>query len=194
MSSTRENSEALNVPDTTRKPYFQRVDEKVHLEEQATVVSTNTYGDSFILGSASNGVLGTDELGSTNRVLTIVSIVNPNNIFRERFRDSTFEDSGNTTGDWSDTVGTLDLTNTEVAQSSSVALNNGTITHATLLAEASSGDLDDITYYLSADGGSNFEEVTRGTEHAFTNTGTDLRFKLVAAGSVTVTFIRIEYR
>ncbi|MFA7663135.1 MAG: fibronectin type III domain-containing protein, partial [Patescibacteria group bacterium] len=36
-----------------------------------------------------------------------------------------------------------------------------------------------ITYYLSADGGTNWEEVTSGAEHVFVETGSDLRWKAI---------------
>ena len=39
-----------------------------------------------------------------------------------------------------------------------------------------------LTWYLSADGGDNWEEVTPGTIHTFTHTGTDLRLKVVCSG------------
>ncbi len=51
------------------------------------------------------------------------------------------------------------------------------ITSATLVAEHIKPSGTDITYYLSADGGSNWESVTSGVAHNFTNTGDDLRWK-----------------
>ena len=85
------------------------------------------------------------------------------------------------------------MTNTEIAQSNSIALANGTITKATITVEVSSGDITDLAFTLTADGGSNFESVTHGVQHTFTNTGTDLRFKITASGSVTLTLVKIIY-
>lgn len=191
MTAARENKEALMIPDDTRNPVFQRIEEEVLMEENTTIIKHNTYADSFILGSASNGILGTNILGDGNRVLTVVAIVNTNNVFRERFRDTTFED-GNTTADWADVVGTLVMTSGEVAVSESCALNDGTKISATITIELSSGSLSDITIQLSSDG-TNFETVTEGTLHSFTDTGTDLKFKLTASGNVTVTLVKIAY-
>jgi hypothetical protein len=68
------------------------------------------------------------------------------------------------------------------AQSLSIDYNNGTITTATLTATVSYGD---YTYYLTADGGSHWEQVTNGVAHTFTDTGTDLRWKITGSGRIT---------
>jgi len=193
MSATRENKEALRIPDSTKDIETNRVNEKVIQEENSTRIINDTYGDSFILGSASNGILGTSELGASARVETLVSVVNPNNTFRERFSDATFEDTGTTTADWADTVGTLVMTNTEVAQSLACVLNDGTIRKATISVEVSAGSITNLTFELSANADSDFESVTHNTEHAFTTTGVDLRFKITASDSVTITLVKITY-
>lgn len=76
----------------------------------------------------------------------------------------------------------------KTAQSISVDYNNGTITHAKMtVTSTGSGNL---TLYLTADG-SNWEEVVNGVLYAFTNTGTDLRWKIEGSGK-TITLIKIE--
>jgi len=83
------------------------------------------------------------------------------------------------------------VTSTGDAISSSFDFNNGIITTAKLTATESVGT---GTYYLSADGGVNWELVTNGTTHTFTNTGTDLRWK-AKGNSVTITRLVIsDYR
>lgn len=202
MSATRQNKEALYVQDNTKNIVTNLVDEKVLMEENATRVRTSTYGDSWIVGSSTNGIVGTNTgtqgggqqvVGGSGRVEAVVRVVSPNNIFRERFRHDRFEDTGTTTADWADTVGTIVFTTGEIAQSLSIFLNNFTLTKATMIATASSGDVSDLAFQLSADGGSNWENITLGTEHTFTNTGNDLRFKITASGSVTLTNVQIEY-
>ena len=42
-----------------------------------------------------------------------------------------------------------------------------------------------FTYELSADGGYNCESVTPGTAHTFSNTGTDLRFRITENAAST---------
>ena len=49
-----------------------------------------------------------------------------------------------------------------------------------------------FTYYLTANGGSNWETVTNGTAHTFANTGTDLRWKIVYSGATTRIISRID--
>lgn len=78
------------------------------------------------------------------------------------------------------------------AQSLAVAYNDGTVTTATIYLD-SGADTTKLALYLSADGGSHFESVTTSTEHTFTYTGTDLRWKIVASGATTVSSIIINY-
>jgi len=56
-----------------------------------------------------------------------------------------------------------------------------TVTDAILV--VATPNLGSITYYLSADGGSNWEEVTEKEIHRFTNTGTNLKVKAELTGS-----------
>jgi len=81
----------------------------------------------------------------------------------------------------------------KVAQSLSIALGEGTISKATMRADITATGPYTATYYLSADGGSNWEEVTLGTEHTFTNTGTDCRWKVVGSGPFQITKITVDY-
>jgi hypothetical protein len=62
------------------------------------------------------------------------------------------------------------------AYSKSINLNNGTITKATLTATIVSGT--NFEYFLSPDGGVNWEQVTNGVEYTFTNSGNDLRWRI----------------
>lgn len=81
--------------------------------------------------------------------------------------------------------------------SSSIAFNDGTITRATLTADETKVGNDSFTYMLSADGGSNWEQVTNGTEHAFANTGVDLRVKVIGVGTgganTYIDYLKIKY-
>jgi hypothetical protein len=201
MVKSTDNTEALFEPDSSRLIETNRVAEKIVLIELSSIDETNTHGHSFILGSSVNGVLGSPQLGEdgsqivlgeAGRTRSTNSIVNPNNTFREFFRDAYFEDTGVTTADWSDTIGQLDFTTGEIAQSSSIVKGAGTIAQATFTLTVSSGSVTDLTVQLAADG-STFETVTLDTLHTFSTTGTDLRFKITAAGTVTVTDITISY-
>ena len=193
---------------------IKRFTDTIVIEDTPTVISTETIGDSWIWDSASNGEWGDDEwgyslsfvlsssvagllgsatLGETGRLTTLQVVTSPNKVFKEYFGDNYFEDTGVTTADWASVSGQLDFTTGEIAQSNEVAYNDGTISKATITVTVSSGVVTNLAFQLTADGGSNWESVTHATEHAFTNTGTDLRFKITASGTVTVTEIRVSY-
>lgn len=159
-------------------------------------------GHSFILGSSSNGLLGINTatsdgqqqvLGSAGEITSVLRVLNVADNFIERFTFDNFEDTGSTTADWdNDTAHALDMTSSEVAQSLTIAKDVGrTFTRATLIVEGTG--TGNVAYQLSADGGSNFETVTLATQHTFTNTGTDLRFKFTASGNATLTKVSINY-
>lgn len=83
--------------------------EELKLEEGACIIKKRAFdvggGDApFVLGDAEFGVLGTSKLGAGDTsTYVIVRVHNPNNIYIERFYDTTFEDSTNTTSDWDTT-------------------------------------------------------------------------------------------
>lgn len=51
----------------------------------------------------------------------------------------------------------------------------------------------DVIFYLSPDGGSNWESVTNNTVHNFTNSGAELRWRAVGIAPATITYLEIEY-
>lgn len=73
-------------------------------------------------------------------------------------------------------------------QGSSIDYNNGTITQAKMTVTYSG--FGPIALYLTANGGSNWEAVSNGVLHTFSNTGTDLRWRIVGFGN-TITGISI---
>lgn len=84
----------------------------------------------------------------------------------------------------------LDVIPDNVAASTSIDLNNGIITTAKLT----------ITYtgntpilYMSADDGNNWEVVTSGVAHIFTNTGQDLRWKAEGLGTIITNLVVSDY-
>jgi len=76
-----------------------------------------------------------------------------------------------------------------IIQSNTVYKNNETITQAKLTAE----DSGNVNYYMSADTGSNWESVTPGVSHTFTNTGQELKWRASATGSASISSIEISY-
>jgi len=178
--------------------FIKQSDEVLVVEEGPTLLYIESIGHSFILGSTTNGILGTNTgtedgqqqvLGEAGRVISGTQVISPNNRAVERFTTTNFEDTGSTTADWADTEGTCVFTSGEIAQSLTFAADGTTWLKATLTID----DATNLTLQMSADGGSNWENVTNGTEHVFTNTGTDLRFKLTASGNATITSLIILY-
>lgn len=198
MGFSQNTSDNLNPADNT-VPILKKNDEDIRVEEDSTLVYTNTIGHTFVFGHSVNGKLGTANgvdgsqivLGEAGRSgLVLSKVVNQNNLFRENFRVTTFKGSGN--ADW-------DTTNHRLASSTSsnhsiphqthqefntMFLNGETITKATVNAtETRWNPNDKIAYFLSADGGNNYEEATLGVSHTFTNTGQELKGKVVFFGN-----------
>jgi CO/xanthine dehydrogenase Mo-binding subunit len=147
---------------------------------------------SFVLGNSKAAILGTSLLGSQASAYVVTSVTNPSSIMNERFNFNTYNDTASTTATWNTAGETSTYTSGQLAQSLAVALNDGTITAATLTATEVSGSFD---YVMTADGGSNWESVTSGAAHTFTNTGTDLRWRATenAASTGEINNIKIDY-
>ena len=86
-----------------------------------------------------------------------------------------------TTADWS-TTGSVVFDAGEIAESLAIDFNNGTISQVKFTFTEVSGSFD---YEATADGGSNWESITSGTLHVFTDTGTDLRWRATEKNSST---------
>jgi hypothetical protein len=78
------------------------------------------------------------------------------------------------------------------AQSPSIDYNNGLITTAKATWVVVNEDVYDLHVYLSADGGSHWEEVENGVQYTFANTGTDLRWKIGGSGPFYITSLIIS--
>jgi hypothetical protein len=192
-------------------------DEGIQVEELSTVISTlniggetGIYGNanfgiygvskyggsaqtSFILGHSVAGVLGISTLGSNSSSPVITRVVNPNNTYREYFRDTTFKNTSNTTADWNTTTFKINFTSgSGTAESEIIALNLETYSFATLFLTGTSLSL--ITPSLSFDGGSNWEEVSNGVLYNSSYpSSSGIKYKLVSSGTSEVNSIRIVY-
>jgi len=186
-------------PETTfllNADYF----ETMGIEEGSTKISKKTIGHSWICGSPTNGLVGANTatadgqqqtVGGQNRVETLQRIVNPNNTFHEHFRDTEYQDSP-TTANWDLDAGRLAMHTSNnhstmyntVATFKEIFYNEQTVLKARVIAkEVKWNPNDKIAYFLSANGGGDWEEVTRNAIHTFTATGQDLRAKIVFMGS-----------
>lgn len=136
------------------------------MEVQKTVLDLD---NSFVLGHPTAGVLGTSKLGRTvDSGPTTVKITQGNNTYREFVYDEDFNDSGNTTADFDTTNKYIDFTSGEIWTSSAISLGT-THTFATVTVGSETGSL---TYEISGDGKSNWQEVTLGVRTSIINTNT----------------------
>lgn len=163
--------------------------------------SSKTEGHAWIVGSSTNGIVGANTntqdgqqqvVGGAGRVTTVIRIINDDDTHFELFNTTTYKDTGSTTAVWS-TLGTAEVgVNTEL-QSLTVWKDKGTCVSATMYVTVDSGTTN-ISEFLSARGTTiPFESVTDGTEHEFTSTGNDLRWKITSAGSAVISRVKIKY-
>lgn len=142
----------------------------------------NTGNNVMIWDNVDHGIWNTDNWGTASTAFDAEAdhfIQQFENSYTENFIDDDFEDSAGTATGW--TSGSVDFTSGQIALSKSIDFNNGTITVATLNSTEVSGS---FTYQMAADG-STFENVTPGTAHTFSVTGTDLRFKITENAAST---------
>lgn len=188
--------DSIKVKDQLGRPedkgfFVKRPRDEVIVEDGPCYITSVGIGNSFIIGHPTNGVIGTANavngqqivIGEANRGTIITKVVNAFNMFREHFVNTYFKDSTYTTADWASVDESLKLTNGEIAQSSEIVYNDGTISFATIYLNYNSEDDTYLTLQMTADG-TNWETVTSDTEHSFTNTGTDLRFRITHKGGV----------
>lgn len=111
-----------------------------------------------------------------------------NNIYDEDFNDTDYKGAA-TTATWTGS-GSVTFTSGQIAETSSIDSNNGTILTAKLTSTEVSGS---FLYEMTADG-SNWETVTNVSKHFFTNTGTDLRGRATenVAGTGEISNIKID--
>lgn len=157
--------------------------------EYAKMEKRNVSGDTLIWGNSTFGEWNEQNWGNTlPGTDTLNQLFQGADIYIEDFLNDDFEGSG--TASWSNT-GSVTFTSGQIALSTSIDFNNDTITQAKLTSTEVSGS---FTYELSANGGSNWETVTSGVLHIFTNTGTDLRFRATenAASTGEISELKLE--
>lgn len=121
----------------------------------------------------------------------MIRVINKSNVHRENFIIDDLKDESNTTGTWNTTNQRLVLADGEQAQNLAFYKNSADIFNAklTISGEGTSNAL----IYLSSDG-TNFESVSDGVIHGFSNIGQIGKWKIVASGNtITADEIKIEY-
>ena len=149
------------------------------------VLSRSITGDGFILGhpNAAYSTLGTTKLGSPFSSEGMIRIIWPGQKVVENYNTTDFKNVA-TTADWDVSAKVINFTTGEIAQSEIVYDNATTITKATINNNFSSGS-SNVTFELRVDG-NNWESVTTGVEHTFTNTGAELEWKATSTGTATI--------
>ena len=217
LDSLQETKDNIGARDSTRDIILDRNNEQVLMEENSTIITGDSIGHSWICGSASNSIVGVNlntedgqqqVVGSAGRITTVMRVLNPNNTFREHFRDNTFLDTDeNNTANWNTTLYRLAMTTATdkkraymtMAVSRRIWFDAKICTRATFNADETLWGNDDVKYYLSADDGKegSWEEVKLGIEHTFATQGNKLKFRVLFSGNganeTYIENIRISY-
>ena len=180
---------------------IKRKTETLVVESNTVHINKKSLGNSWIVGSATNGLVGTNTategggqqvVGASGRVDVLQRVVNPNKIYREHLRDTFYrDDSAGNTADWDTTnfrIAMSDSSNhatvyNTIATSGSVAYADGTITKATFSVDETKWNPNDQIILRACADGSSWEDVTNGTEHSFEVTGTDGRWMIIFIGN-----------
>jgi len=191
------------------------------IEEQSTVMWTINIGNAWVVGSSTNGIVGTNTgtVGGGQQVVGGVTseqkirVLNPLNTFKERFRFDTFEDTTNTTATVDYTTNfRIDLTSGQVYTSDTIYANLENVNNVTAYWEGTG----DVKVEASSDGGESWFEIEKNILFDFSSTATpgdvfpmtfpftlggeggigqDLRYKVTEKGSstATITYMEIKY-
>jgi len=165
----------LNKNLTLKRRYF----EKLKIDRSGSGVNL------FVLGHPTFGVLGTQELGDSGESWETVSLVQANNTYEEYVYDTDFYDAAHSSGvNWS-------LVNNQIVVGSDgdyVEIGPIALGYAFSTFTISFGDVvtsDSYTIEISANGRSDWEELTADTELTVSNydtTGVHLRITAVGGG------------
>jgi len=126
-----------------------------------TQLVVSNVGSSFVLGLATNAILGTTELGMASDYESNVPyrVVNPYNTFHEHFRYNNFNDSDNTTASFSTTYYNVNFDEDEIFQTLDIFHNLESIQYVTIYIDLT-GVKETITI---DDSGGQLVTLTEGT-------------------------------
>lgn len=207
VKATRNTQDNIN-PTNSINPILKQHPETIGIRDGPTVIQTLDIGTHFVLDHPVNCDLDSVvyELDTGLGTHTVYSLVsNPSNEFFWNFRHSTGTKSTKGTYDSVDFLSAsatatedtstnfrADFTSGQVWLTEPICKGSQTITHATITYDSSGT----FTTELSANGGSNWESATPGSEHIFTNTGTDLRIRITENAATTgwITNVCVKYR
>ena len=166
MDNNRETADNIGEQDTNQQLILKRNVEKIFIESGPLVIeSRDVTGDVLIWSNATHGIWDTDKWDNDVTDLdaySIVRVTNPNNIWREHFRNTQFKDTTYTTATWDTTNFIISFIPGQIVQTLDIFKNSQTITRAKVMATESSGS--DIDYFLSIDGGLTWVQVENNVE------------------------------
>ena len=174
------NSQLGENPSTFNLPI--QFNENISLKQSVLQLKKILINDSFILGSPTNGVLGTNMLGD-RRTIDEEFVFPANNIVEEDLLNTTFINTDTTTATLNND-GTVNFTVGEILESSTVAKIRTTINSVKILTLDTTGA--EITAEYSVDSGLTWIPITVGQKLLLTggNINDDFKYKLTALGTV----------
>lgn len=179
--------------------------EELRIHEEPLVIYDRDIDNSWIVGSSTNGIVGTwtgtvgggqlvvGDTTNTQALLRVESGDTYKNFLRNTptNMDDTVVDYGllngtTTTGTLTTSSNRIDLDNTEVIEWR-IKYNDGTVSKVTVVFDEDAGrtNIDfstDVTIEVTANGGSNWTTVTNKTQAELTP-GTDVRMRITASAN-----------
>jgi len=121
-----------------------------------------------------------------------IRVINADNLWTELFNTDWFEDTpGAGSPNWNTATKEWTFVNNDIGRTKLIFNNNVAYSAATLMAEGT--DLGNLTFKISAEGGSNKEEVTNETRHVFTDKDTSgTMVEVEASGNATITKLKVR--
>lgn len=183
----------------TTQPIIKVKTDNLKVEEGSHESTSKTLGNAWIVGSSTNGIVGTNVGtqgggqqvvgGTSSRTSRVERVVNNNNNHIERFNFDNHEGSSTTATGWGG--GTVSFTTGQVAESSAIYIDHGVCSSAVIVSVE--GDVTDLTYKLGTNG-VDFTTAVVGTRLSFTGTESALYWQATASDTATLTAIRISYQ
>ena len=188
--------------------------EVINAQEGPTIAETNTIGNSWIVGSSTNGIVGTNTatqgggqqvVGASGRTATIYSVTNPNKTFYEYYNFDKLIDLTNTTATVNTASGVITFTTGQELVSDYIYLYTNTAASATLSATYTGG----LNFYVSTDGGTSWHYIVEDVKDIFgdglvfpltfpfvfpgAQKGTSIKYKAEATTATTLNSLKIIY-
>lgn len=178
---------------TIALPIFKVQDrETLDIPDRWMTAGTRSVGTSFVWGHPWYGLFGThatpqNVFGDQRNAITIVRIIQPNNIYNEIFYDTQFRGTV-TNGTWDTSNHRATIGAIGTIQSSQIYMNNATVTSALMIVSY----VGSVNLFMSANGGTAWQECNMGTTLTFSTAGTDLRWK-ATSNACTISSLNISF-